>query len=129
MNFRPWHNADADTKHDAIAMLVVHGVLYFTNLALYMGLPPLALIHVLEGESLPGSIRLVLDISNHLRNHFILFYLPLTLALPWVDAFIYLGLRKQYGKTAGTIWLIAIFLLLLASLVFFAYGSTATMRD
>ncbi len=123
-----WNTADADTKHDVIVMLVIHGVLHLTNLALYLMPAPIFFRDILEGESLPICVRQVLQISNHIRNNFLFLYLPVTLTLPWLDAFIYIRLRQRFGKLAASIWVVTIFLVLLAALVFFGYGLTSVLR-
>lgn len=128
MNLIPWRNADLDTKHDVLVMLVIHGVLYLTNMALYLMPAPIFFRDLLESESLPISVRQVLQISNHIRDKFLFLYLPVTLALPWLDAFIYITLRQRFGKLAASIWVVTIFLVLLAALVFFGYGLTAVLR-
>ncbi|MGV3757778.1 MAG: hypothetical protein ACO1QS_20550 [Verrucomicrobiota bacterium] len=128
MNLMPWRNADADTKHDVIVMLLIHGVLYLTNLVLYLMPEPVFFHNLLEGESLPICVRQVLQISNHIRNNFLFLYLPVTVALPWLDAIVYITLRQRFGKLAASVWVVAIFLMLLAALVFFGYGLTAVLR-
>jgi len=126
MNLMPWRNADADTKHDVIVMLVIHGVLYLTCLILYVWFIPTVWRDYLG--SFPPVPRMMIDVSNHLRNNLLLFYLPITLLLPWIDTWIYTRFRERFGRQTAFAWLLLVSLAFLMGVILFICGATAMKR-
>lgn len=119
MNLMPWRNADADTKHDVIVMLVIHGLLVTMNLVLY-AFGPDAVVDTLEGEAFPTTIRLTQWVSWNIKSHFLSIFLPLAFAILWSDIFLYLSILRRFEKRAAVAWRIATTFALLLPMVFFA---------
>lgn len=127
MNLIPWRDADADTKHDVLVMLVIHGLLVGMNLGLYMfGAYDVKMM--IDGEAHPANTRLVLGISNTLKNHSILI-LPLLFILAWFDATVFLLLRKYAGKAMAAAWNISVVTALIWSTCFFVWGMRAGIES
>lgn len=128
MNLMPWRNADADTKHDVIVMLVIHGLLVGMNLALYMfGVYDVKIM--MDGEAHPAHTRLVLGISRTIWNNFIFPVLPGLLAFIWLDACIFVHLRQRLGKASAAVWNILVVLLLIWCACFFVWGMKWQLRS
>jgi len=127
MNLIPWRHADADTKHDVIVMLAIHGLLIAMNLGLYMfGAYDVKMM--LDGAAHPAHTRLVLGISNTLKNHFILI-LPLIIIATWLDAHAFLALRKFLGKEMAATWNISVVIILIGFTCFFVWGMKAEIES
>ncbi|MCD6048782.1 MAG: hypothetical protein K0Q55_185 [Verrucomicrobia bacterium] len=127
MNLRPWRNADADTKHDVIVMLVIHGLLIAMNLGLYL-LGAYQVDEMIDGEAKAAHARLVLGIAHTIRNNFFFPFLPGLLAFAWLDAWVFLTFRKHLGKAASSVWNVIVVLLLISCTGFFFWGMNSELR-
>lgn len=118
MNFLPWRNADADTKHDVVRMLVIHGAIHFVVLGAYVSFHP----EILAGYMrLPDPIRTLLIVTNFIRNNFLFGFLPASFALLWLDAVIYTHLKKRTASRLALLWFVGIPLILLTALIYYLY--------
>jgi hypothetical protein len=116
MNLIPWRNAEADTKHDAWLMLVVHTLLFLATVFIFGVYCFLGIFYAIGKGSPPSVISFVMALSFKPGPwSFLILLFPLPLG--WLDAYGYVHLRSRYGKKIAFMWALGGFLVLLSLLV------------
>ncbi len=126
MNLVPWHNADGDTKHDVVVMLVIHGAILAVVMWAYVSFDVKILAGVLG--SVPDSIRQLANISNLVRNNFVFGVIPGSIVLLLLDAHVYAKLQGKPNPYLGSAWFIGVTLVLLAALGFYIYVTSLMLQ-
>lgn len=112
----PWHNADTDTKHDVMLMLVVHSLLLLATTFIFGVYCLMSILFAIGKGSPPSAISFVMAIS-YKPGPWSLLILLFPLPLGWLDAYGYVRLRSRYGKKMAFMWALGGFLVLLSLFV------------